>query len=376
MEKLMGDIISVVVIVYSLIYVILTVLIALGAIRMRPGPLPNELPRVSVVLCARNEERNLRRCLDSLAALDYPPDRVEFNVVDDESTDRTLDVFQEYSRNDSRFRVFSTAGEPRVLIGKQRPLSVGIRESTGEIVMGIDADISVRPGWVKAHVGAYHKGIGIVGGTTRVDPKSSGFFTMLQACDLIAKISIAMGSAGLGLPLTIMGNNISFRREVYNSIGGFEKIQARIVEDLALMNAITRSAGCRLGWAGGMDGVADSTPEQKFGTFIEQRRRWLDELGDISLFGKFLLCFEIGMNVVFFVSVALVSQTSIPMLVAGIAWLAGYCIVLSANPGVTLRDYLFIPFMIMFQLYYGLVLMYRILNGHRKVVWKDREYTR
>jgi serine/threonine-protein kinase len=45
--------------------------LAVGEIRVRPRPLPKDLPRVSIVLCARNEERNIRRCLDSLAALDY-----------------------------------------------------------------------------------------------------------------------------------------------------------------------------------------------------------------------------------------------------------------------------------------------------------------
>ncbi len=371
----MSDLLSAVVIAYSFLYVLITLVLAIGELRVRPRPLPKELPRVSVVLCGRNEEKSIRRCLDSLAALDYPPDRLEINVVDDESTDRTLEIYRQYAANDARFRVFSTEGEPRTLIGKQRPLSLGIRESTGEIILGVDADIAVRPGWVKAHVAAYHAGVGVAGGTTRVVAPEGGLFAKLQACDLTAKISVALGCAGLGVPLTIMGNNISFRREAYASFGGFERMKPRIVEDLALMNAITRGAGYRLGWAAGLDGVADSTPETKFGIFIEQRRRWLNEVGDMSLIGRLMLGYEIVMNLVFVLALFLIPVSPIPALIAAVCWLGGYGLILSANPGATLRDFLLVPGMMLFQIYYGIIIVYRNLFG-KKIIWKGREYAR
>ena len=371
----MVDTLSMVVVVYSILYVLFTLILAYGELRMKPRTLPDELPRVSVVLCARNEEQIIRRCLDSLAALDYPPDRIELIVVDDESTDRTLDIYRQYAQKDARFRVFSTAGEPRTLIGKQRPLSFGIRESTGEIILGVDADMAMRPGWVKAHVAAYHEGVGVVGGTTRVVPLDGGMFAKLQACDLTAKISVAMGCAGLGIPLTIMGNNISFRRDAYASFGGFERMKPRIVEDLALMNAITRDSGYRLGWTSGIDGVADSTPETKLSTFIEQRRRWLNELGDMSFVGKFMLGYEIVMNLVFLFALFLMPFSLKPVLVATVCWLGGYGILLASNPGATLRDFLLVPCMMLFQIYYGLIIMHRNLFG-KKIIWKGREYAR
>lgn len=371
----MSEMVALVVIVYSFLYLLFTVILAIGELRVRPRPMPKELPRVSIVLCARNEEQTIRRCLDSLAALDYPSERLEINLVDDESTDRTLEIYRLYAERDARFRVFSTAGEPRVLIGKQRPLNLGIRESTGEIILGVDADIEVRPGWVNAHVGAYHEGVGVVGGTTRIVPMEGGLFAKLQACDLIAKISVAMGCAGLGMPLTIMGNNISFRSEAYASFGGFERMKPRIVEDLALMNAITKGAGYRLGWASGKDGVADSTPETKLSTFIEQRRRWLNEVGDMSLIGRLMLGYEIVMNIVFILALFLIPFSLKPVVIAAVCWLGGYGIILAANPGATVRDFLLVPGMMLFQIYYGLIIMYRNLFV-KKIIWKGREYAR
>jgi cellulose synthase/poly-beta-1,6-N-acetylglucosamine synthase-like glycosyltransferase len=217
--------------------------------------------------------------------------------------------------------------------------------------------------------------VGVAGGTTRVEPGDGGFFDRLQASELISKVSVSMGSAGLGLPLTIMGNNISFLRRAYDEVGGYEAMPPRIVEDLALMNAITRGAGYRLGWAAGIEGVAASTPESRFSIFVEQRRRWLNEVSDMSWPGKLTLWVEVLMNTAFFLSIAMAFVTPLPLLIVATTWLGGYGLVLGANPGATARDFFFIPFMLIFQLYYTSVIAWRRIAGHKKVVWKGREYS-
>lgn len=363
------------IIAYACIYLAASLYIAIGERRFRFDRSPHAMPMVSVVLCARNEERNLPRCLDSLAALDYPRELIEIIIVDDESTDRTNEICARYIAADSRFRLISTAGTPRTLIGKQRPLNLGIESSNGEIIFGIDADVAVRPHWILAHVAAFDdKEVGIAGGTTRIDPSYKGLFAALQACDLTAKISIALGCAGHGFPLTIMGNNISFRRSSYDMFGGFTVMKPRIVEDLALMNAVTRKAGQKLGWASGPSGVADSTPEDKFSVFIEQRRRWLNEAGDMSCIGKFMIGLEFLMIVSLISSIIIAHWDPCPLIVNAVVWLTGNVMVIAANPGSTVRDIFMIPLFFFFQLFYATVIAFRNLFGSGKIVWKGREY--
>ena len=372
---MISHILAGVVIGYSLFYLFTAVIVALGALRFwKPGRLPGRLPRVSVVLCARNEEHNIPRCLDSLVAVDYPPEKIEIFLVDDESTDQTLELFNRYAKGDARIRVLSTAGEQRTFIGKQRPLNLGIREATGELILGVDADIVVRPGWVKAHVAANQGLFAIVGGMTRIDPASGGLYARVQACDLATKISVARGSAGLGFPVTVMGNNISFRRDVYDSIGGFGKMKPTILEDVTLMNTITRTTEYRLGWTAGPDGVADSAPEVLFSTFIEQRRRWINVMSDLPPTGRLMVCIELVMALMFAASLPLALHSPVPLLAIAAAWLGGYMIHLAANPGSTGWNYLYIPVMILFQMYYGMVIGFRNVFGSGVVMWKGREY--
>ncbi|MDQ3847343.1 MAG: glycosyltransferase, partial [Thermoproteota archaeon] len=56
------------------------------------------LPRVSVILPARNEERYIGRCLDSLLGQDYP--NFEIIAINDSSTDRTQEIMKAYAAND------------------------------------------------------------------------------------------------------------------------------------------------------------------------------------------------------------------------------------------------------------------------------------
>ena len=219
----MIEYLSLLIIIFSAGYIFLAVFNAIGEFLVRPRVLPTDLPRISVVVCARNEERNVRRCIESLLLLDYPRDKMEINVVDDESDDRTLEIFKEYAARDERVRVHSTGGMSHEIPGKQRPLSLGISRSSGEFVFITDADCAVDPGWIKAHLAGYREDVGITGGITRVDVRGGGLYARVQSSDLAFLISIAMGCAGWRFPVTIMGNNITFRKKAYEQVGGFEK---------------------------------------------------------------------------------------------------------------------------------------------------------
>ena len=151
-------------------------------------------------------------------------------------------------------------------------------------------------------------------------------------------------------------------------------MKPRIVEDMALMNAITRQTPYRLGWAVGKKGVAVSAPESKFSTFVEQRRRWLNEVGDMPFIGKFMLGYGAFMHFNFFAALFLIPYSVLPIVVVSVAWYGGFVIVFSKNPGATIRDMTFIPFLVIFQIMYCTTIVYRSLFHGKKVKWKGRDY--
>ena len=359
---------------YSIVYIVILALIASGQRRVHSKELPSKLPYVSVVVCARNEEALIRKCLDSLSSLDYPLERLEIILVDDESEDNTLEILREYAKYDGRFTVLSAFGAPRDLPAKQRPLNLGIEHTKGEIVLVTDADCAIPPGWIKSHIKAYDEKIGIVGGITKISTEYGRLFDKLQNCDQVSKLAVAMGCAGLGLPITVMGNNFSFRRNVYKACGGFKKIKPSIVEDMVLMNAITHDTGYRLGWARGENSVAVTAPERSFRTFIQQRVRWVHEMGDLSWIGKLMIGIESLMTVVFGMSLIIAIWNFWPVAVCTGAWFFGYVLTMLPTPGTGWKDYPAIPGMIVFQMFYGIVLGIHSISGQKKVIWKGRLY--
>ncbi len=98
------------------------------------------LPRLSVLIPARNEEHNLQRLLPTLAAQDYP--EVEVIVYDDGSEDGTWDVIE--SASDERIRGVRGDGPPPGWVGKVHALYQAAQQAEGEVYLFLDADAALR----------------------------------------------------------------------------------------------------------------------------------------------------------------------------------------------------------------------------------------
>ena len=101
------------------------------------------LQAVSVVIPARNEERNLEQALQSVLALDYPD--LEIIVVNDRSTDDTGAILEKMAEWDARLAVVTIDDLPAGWIGKPHALHVGAQRARGEFILFTDADIVFHP---------------------------------------------------------------------------------------------------------------------------------------------------------------------------------------------------------------------------------------
>ena len=127
------------------------VVYALSAIAMYIGNrritlLPNvpplessPVPRVLVVIAARNEERNVERGLTSILGQDYSD--YEVIVVNDRSTDGTATILERMAQSDDRVHVVTVTGLPPGWLGKNHALHLGGSRASGEFVVFTDADV-------------------------------------------------------------------------------------------------------------------------------------------------------------------------------------------------------------------------------------------
>jgi glycosyltransferase involved in cell wall biosynthesis len=126
---------------------------------------------VTVVVAARNEERTIKRCLQSLLDQTYPEESYEIIVVDDHSTDRTARVVAETAATLRRGRLIHVSlGDVSASGGKPRAIAEGIRHARGDVILCTDADCVTPRGWIRSMAGQFGPGVAFVAGPVLESP--------------------------------------------------------------------------------------------------------------------------------------------------------------------------------------------------------------
>ncbi|KAA9339352.1 glycosyltransferase [Hymenobacter busanensis] len=247
----------------------------LFAFRKAPArqPLPTPLPRVSILIAARNEEAAIARCLRSIRALNYPPEKLEVLLGDDASTDRTAAVataaMQGFAGAFRILPITDTLGEAR---GKANVLAHLARAATTDYFFITDADISLPTTWVQGLLRHATPGRGTVTGLTVVH--GPRLFDQLQGLDWLVSLALVQVVSDRGQPVTAMGNNMLITRAAYQATGGYENLPFSVTEDYELFRAVLRKG---FGWVNVFETevLAESLPVASWSKLLHQRRRWL-----------------------------------------------------------------------------------------------------
>jgi glucosyl-dolichyl phosphate glucuronosyltransferase len=176
---------------------------------------------VSVILCTYNRCQSLAKTLGSLVASSLP-DSVEWEVlvVDNNSTDRTREVVEDFCRRYAgRFRYLF---EPEQ--GKSRALNAGVREARGEILAFTDDDVTVEPAWMQNLTAGLHNGewAGAGGRTLPGESFSLPRWLSLEERYALAPLAIFdLGTEACVLNEEPYGNNMAFRKVMFEKYGGF-----------------------------------------------------------------------------------------------------------------------------------------------------------
>jgi cellulose synthase/poly-beta-1,6-N-acetylglucosamine synthase-like glycosyltransferase len=244
------------------------------AARLQAG----EPPFISVVVAARDEEATIRECLEALAAQDFPRESHEVIVVNDASSDRTGEIARDFCRSRDNFRLMETSTErPTDLTGKQAALHLGISTARGTIIMITDADCRPSPSWISHTASLFNDRVVLVGGLTL--PGETGraltVFERLQVYDYLFLQSVAAGFANTGRPLSAIGNNLAFRKNVYDSIGGYPALGFSFDDDMQLVSAVREGGYGQVVYNFAPETLVRTTAMIGFGNFYRQRLRWL-----------------------------------------------------------------------------------------------------
>jgi chlorobactene glucosyltransferase len=196
-------------------------------------------PLISVCVPARNEERNIRACVESILAQDYP--NFEVIVLDDRSTDATPEILHQLATHNNRLKIIHGLVLPEGWAGKPHALIQASAAARGAWLCFVDADTFLSPNALSA---CYAKAI-----ETRADMFTIMTFQLLGSFWEKVVMPIVMTALSVGFsPRKVNDPNskdaiangqfILIKRSVYDAIGGHESVKEQIVEDKAISEQV------------------------------------------------------------------------------------------------------------------------------------------
>lgn len=330
------------------------------------------LPKVSVLVAARNEEQDLPLLLASLDRLDYPVEKLQILLANDGSTDQTQAIIQDWVDQGANRQVLHTSparNENLKKNGKAWALELLSAEATGDFFFMTDADCEVPATWIREGITCWEGGIGLVLGITQV--KSVSLWERMQELDWWHTLGIVKVVTDLGLPTTGLGNNMVISREAYLKCGGFAALPFSMTEDLEISKAIC-NAGYKIRHQVSAHFLVKTKAEKGLQALLRQRKRWMAGAMTLSIPWKILL----SLQVLFFpVILGLIwLDGSLGLGILGVKVLAQslflYFFAQKASQRLSLMDLLVFEFYQFWNL--SLTILYYFWPGPQ--VWKARNY--
>ncbi len=247
---------------------------------------PNGTPFVTVIVPARDEANSIEACVLSILANDYPEDRFEVMVVDDLSDDETPDVVKEMmvGLQEKKLQLLQMPENlERTRAHKKRAIEKGIAAARGDIILTTDADCDVPRKWIRTMAGQFHDinddpsidaVTAFVSGPVLYRPKDSPLMHM-QALEFLGLVAAGAGAIGAGRPTICNGANVAYRKDVFDSLGGFSGIDHLTSgDDELLMQKINDTTRHNIRFCASHDAAVLTDPVYSLREFFQQRKRW------------------------------------------------------------------------------------------------------
>lgn len=243
-----------------------------------PALAPSDAPRLSVIIPARDEARNIEACLRSVLESTYP--RLEVIVVDDHSSDGTAQIAQRIANEDAgvhgtvRVHVVPAAALPEKWFGKQWACHTGFRAAHGEILCFTDADTRHGPELLARSVNAMrHRQASLF--TVAGHQEALSFWEkVVQPFVFVFLLSRyggveAMSRSTRPMDKIANGQFLMMTRAAYAAVGGHEAVKEHVAEDLRLAQRVAE-----LGLGAHMVLGRDHLRTRMYASLSEIRRGW------------------------------------------------------------------------------------------------------
>ncbi|MEI7718285.1 MAG: glycosyltransferase [archaeon] len=224
-----------------------------------------ELPFLTIIIPAYNEEKSIKRTIETALASDYPKNKFEIIVVDDGSKDNTLKIAR--SMQNKFVKVFT-----KVNGGKASALNLAISKARGEVIITMDADTFIEKNSAIEMI-RYFKDREVMSVTPSIilhEPK--GILQRVQQMEYVLGIFLRKVFASLNSIHVTPGAFSAYRKSFFDKYGGYIGMESgNLTEDLEMALRI-QSHGYKI--ENSVNSAVYTVAPNKFKALTVQRRRW------------------------------------------------------------------------------------------------------
>lgn len=200
-------------------YAILIILFSIGWWRLRKVVDTRiQVTDISVIVPIRNETKNISKLIKHLSQQDYPEKHFEIILVNDHSTDTSMEEIQKHTPNPLIKILELDDGQD----GKKSAIKSGIDHAIGRLIITIDADCHPGKQWLRTIAAYYDNGRYKMLAAPLAIENTKWITGKFQALEFLSLIATGAGAIGMHMPIMCNGANLAFEKRAFEEVEGYK----------------------------------------------------------------------------------------------------------------------------------------------------------
>jgi glycosyltransferase involved in cell wall biosynthesis len=254
---------------------------------------------ISVIVCAKNEAENVVRFIPLLAEQDYPD--YEIILIDDASSDNTLEIFEEFEKQYSNIRLVKVKNNEAFWGNKKYALTLGIKSAKKDYLLFMDADCyPATKDWISTMSAQFTMQKTIVLGYGAYEKIANSFLNKIIRFETLLTAVQYFSWAKIGHPYMGIGRNLAYKKDEFFNVNGFiSHIQIRSGDDDLFINQVAKSKNTTICYS--PESFTYSEPKTTYKDWFKQKRRHVSTASLYKFFDKFQLALFYVSQLLFFI---------------------------------------------------------------------------
>lgn len=244
----------------------------------------------TVIIPFRNESKNLPSLLGSLAKINYPKKLFEVLLVNDDSSDDSVQLIQSFLKEYPSLPLRILQNEWNSASPKKDAITTAINQSQFDWILTTDADCILPKTWLQTYNTYIIENEPIfIAGLVSYQNKE-GFLHQFQQFDWMSLVGVTIGSFGWQKPLLCSGANLGYSKQAFLKVDGFKgNDQVASGDDVFLLHKMQNAYSGKVSFLNAEEAIVTTKSESTWQALYHQRIRWAAKTSKIpNLFITFI----------------------------------------------------------------------------------------